>query len=226
MKNNSTREKLTIGAILLTHFALPLSAQSVFQNLNFENAVTPLIIDEFKEVATSDAVPGWTVYSRTGLPASRMFFDTVSLGDPRVSLQSSDSIWGPPIQGHFTVLLQAANFGFTTVAIGQVGQIPADASSLRFYGRMSLEVTFAGHPLSLIKTGSGLTYDQIGADISPFAGQTGELKFTASNMPVSTFIYLDAIHFSTVTVPEPEVITLLALGAAVLGGISRRTKTL
>ena len=190
---------------------------SPFQNLNFEKAITPLIIDESKEVAVSDAVPGWSVYDRTGLPASRMFFNTFSLGDPRVSLQSSDSLYAPPIQGHFTVLLQAANFGFTTVAIGQVGQIPTDAVSLRFYGSMSLKVTFAGQPLELVQISSGVGYDHIGADISAFAGQTGELRFTASNSPVSTFLYLDVIRFSAVAVPEPGGYALMGVGLFGLG---------
>ena len=87
-----------------------------------------------------------------------------------------------------------------------------DAQSLRFYGAMSLEVTFAGQPLTLIKTGDGIRYDKIAADISAYAGQTGELRFTSSNLQITTFDYLDAIRFSPVAVPEPNTVALLALG--------------
>ena len=190
---------------------------SPFQNLNFEKAIEPLVMDDRGEVSTSDAVPGWIVYNSGGGRASRMFFDTVSLGEPRVSFHSATSPWMAPIQGKYSVLLQANTFGLTTTAIGQVGEVPVDSVSLRFYGSMSLRVTFAGQPLELVQLSSGAGYDHIGADISAFAGQTGELRFTASDIPVSTFLYLDVIRFSTVAVPEPGFHALMGVGLFGLG---------
>ncbi len=207
-----------IAIIVLPRLAFSLSAQPVFQNLNFENAVTPLIIDESKKVATSDAVPGWTVYNSFGVPTFRMAFDTVSIGEPEVSLHSFASIAVLPIQGNYSVLLQASNSQLlNTSAIGQVGQIPSDAMSLRFFGRMSLDVTFDGHSLDLIQTGSGPNFERVAADISAFAGQTGELRFTSPHMDDGTIIFLDAIRFSTLPIPEPGVYALFALGLFGLG---------
>ncbi len=224
MNNSIKYFVFSVSALSLCYVAFPAFGQTQFQNLNFEKPIKPLVMDDLGEVATSDAVPGWTVYNSGGGHAQRMIFDTVSLGEPRVSLQSSVSPWGPPIQGQYSVLLQANTFGLTTTAIGQVGQIPANAMSLRFYGRMSLEVTFEGQPLSLIQTGTGLAYDVIGADVSAFAGQTGELRFTSANIPVSTFIFLDAIRFSPAAIPEPGICALLTLGALGLGWHTRHVR--
>ncbi len=220
---NNRRQKLRLGIFFAILFSLSSEGQPLFQNLNFENAITPLTIYDFKKVDTAQAVPGWTVYFLGAVPQSRMFFDTISLGEPAVSFHSSASVVGLPIQGHFSVILQAATAGFTTTAIGQVGQIPTDAMSLRFYGGMSLDVTFDGHPLTLIQTGSGSGYDQIAADISAYAGQSGELRFIASNLPVLNLIYLDNIRFSPLAIPEPSAFALFALGLFGLGWRARNT---
>ena len=146
-----------------------------------------------------------------------MFFNTATLGDASVILQDGNSPF-KPIQGKYSLTLQGSNFGFTSAAVGQVGQVPTTATSLRFLGSMSLEVTFAGHPLALVKTGSGLSYDTIAADISEFSGQSGELRFTAPDIPVYNILYLDGIRFSVAPIPEPSTLGLFSLGALLLGG--------
>ena len=204
-----------IGAIFALSIVFNSHAQGIFQNLNFELPVQPLIRDENAQVPTANAIPGWTAYfGSTPLPT--IVYDSVSIGRASVSLQDAKYVYGP-IQGNYSVLLQPSNFGVTSAAVGQIGEIPATALALRFYGSMSLIVTFGGQPLELVKIGSGPNYDQIAADISPFAGQTGELRFTAADLPVHNLMYLDAIRFSPVAVPEPSVYSLLAFGLFGLG---------
>ena len=59
-----------------------------------------------------------------------------------------------------------------------------------------------------------LNYTIYGADISAYAGQTGQLLFTA---PLQTGALLDNIQFSSVAIPEPSALTLFALGSLLLG---------
>ena len=66
-----------------------------------------------------------------------------------------------------------------SAAIGQTGQIPTNAMSLKFWG-YSTDVSFGGQTLSLVLLGRHTPhYNIYGADISAFAGQTGQLLFTA-----------------------------------------------
>ena len=57
-------------------------------------------------------------------------------------------------------------------------------------------------------------------EISPYAGQTAELRFTVPTAGGS----LDYIQFSTTPVPEPSTWALLGLGGALFWGLKRRTK--
>jgi hypothetical protein len=81
-------------------------------------------------------------------------------------------------------------------------------------------VTLGGQQLSLTALGSGANYTLYGAAIPALAGQTAELDFTvlAQNPHViNYYVFLDAIQFSNLPVPEPGVFGLSALGALLLG---------
>ena len=85
-----------------------------------------------------------------------------------------------------------------------------------------MQVTFVGQTIPLIQMaieGGGPTRHLVfGADISSFAGQTGELRFTMPSVAASFNIpYLDSIQFSNQPIPEPSVFALFALGALLLG---------
>jgi hypothetical protein len=75
-------------------------------------------------------------------------------------------------------------------------------------------VAFNGQNLSFQAIGAGANYTVYGADVSAYAGQTGELRFTA---PVQNTALLDNIQFSNLPVPEPGVFALSAFGALFLG---------
>src|ERR1019366_2253711 len=79
----------------------------------------------------------------------------------------------------------------TSASIGQTGTIPTTAQSVTFYlgdTYGTLQITFNGQPLSLMDISNTLNYTIWGADISAYAGQNGQLLFTA---PFQTFAVID-----------------------------------
>ena len=92
--------------------------------------------------------------------------------------------------------------------------------SLIFWGELNGgSVSFNGQTLAVSKTGSTANFDIYSANISPFAGQTGQLLFTT---PLSGIMEIDNIQFSSSTVPEPGVFGLAGLGALALGWCRRQ----
>ena len=58
-------------------------------------------------------------------------------------------------------------------------------------------------------------YTLYGADITPYAGQSTELKFSAVFIPFTdNYQTLDNISFSSDPVPEPAVLELLVVAGA------------
>jgi hypothetical protein len=66
----------------------------------------------------------------------------------------------------------------------------------------------------------------VAGDISPFTGQTVELKFTATLTDRGAVFHgLDSIYFSPLAVPEPSGWAFLGFGGAVLAWRWRRNTT-
>ena len=185
-----------------------------FVNLDFEASSAT----SFANVA----IPGWTA---TG----SVLYDTVSLGGAAVILEDTNaSSLGPaPLQGTYSVLLYGASSIYAPpdeqypASIGQAGMISTTAQSMTFWcnqsqfnGSSLIQVTFNGLPIDYLVTGGTANYTIYSADISAYAGQTGQLLFTA---PVNTSALLDNIQFSTSPVPEPSMFALTALGSLLLG---------
>jgi hypothetical protein len=60
-------------------------------------------------------------------------------------------------------------------------------------------------------------------DVSAFAGQIVDLRFTQPNVMGSpSSLYLDAISFSPNAVPEPNTVVLSILGAGLFGWCWRK----
>ena len=195
--------------ILLLVLARNNQAQS-FLNLNFEAANVSAY--GAGSIPAINGIPGWTPYVN-GSQVSQILYNTINLDEPAVTIQGTNSSSLTPIQGNFSVLLQGGSVYATgsSSAIGQTGQIPITAQSLTFWGGDNY-VSFNGQPLSIVLLGIGSNpnYNIYGADISAFAGQTGQLLFTA---PKLTGAIIDNIQFSSSTVPEPSELALGALGA-------------
>ena len=93
---------------------------------------------------------------------------------------------------------------------------------MRFISIGQFSVSFAGHALTPVPlaSGPGLA-ESYGCDISPYAGQYGQLTFSAPDTLVGQNI-LDDIMFSTQPIPEPGLAALLAVGAALFGLMRRK----
>ena len=197
-------------------FALLLLAQSGlaqgFLNMDFESANIPGNRVS-NEINPANAFPDWTV------SASFVYYDDVSLSGGSISIFDSNPPYSlAPIQGTYFAVFQSANNvqNLYSISIGQTGQIPPSANSITFWGNDGgMQITFNGQPLSFNAMGRTANYTIYGADISAFAGQTGQLLFTVP--PQTATDELDNIQFSSSTIPEPSELALTALGALLLG---------
>jgi hypothetical protein len=224
MKTQSYRFLFPLFFVALLY--APLSyAQSNFQNLNFESA--NIVLDSTSPyypnaINASNAMSGWTV---TGsFTAPDVLYNDISLASPAVSLQGPGST-EPILQGSYTVFLQGSQFGMPgAVTIGQTGQIPSGTGSLQFYGAQifNLQLSFNGQNLAYTAIGTGPNYTIYGANVSAFAGQTGQLLFDA---PPNSAGEIDNIQFSPNSVPEPQTWTLILSGAAVCLAAARWKRT-
>lgn len=109
------------------------AAQGTFQNLDFESANVPVVpARQFgSDVLVGDGVPGWMVYLG-GIQQGSMLHNNVSLGAGRVAIDGPQWFADQILEGSYSVSLQPSTAGPpTTAAIGQTGQIPQDAESLR-----------------------------------------------------------------------------------------------
>ncbi len=171
-------------------------------------------------VPITNALPGWTGYIGTD-QVSEVVYDTVSLGAAAISFQDADGFIHP-LQGEYSAGLQSTHPGNQFMAVlAQVGQIPADARSLRFFASpaATIQVTFAGNAIALSEVGTGSGYDILSGDVSAYAGQIGELRFISGIGPFGSGGggFFDHIQFSNQGVREPGVFGLSALGVWLLG---------
>ena len=215
--------------ILLVTFVSKSSAQG-FLNLDFESAEIVTTGDpSFRAVFADSALYGWKAYVG-GQPRSTIFFNNASLSSAWVTLQGMTNYpypgAYPAIQGVFFAMLfgefnpSQGDFHTNTAAIGQHGEIPSSARQLIYWGSLgSLIVTFNNQPLNFIQTGSTTNYNIYAANVTPYAGQSGELLFV--NYPYGGGIggpsMIDNLQFSSAPIPEPSTVALLGLGGLPLG---------
>lgn len=191
---------------------LSAKAQGTFQNLDFEQAnIVPVGGSDTNLVEASAALPYWSVYVNSN-PQTSILYDTATAGGPAVSIQDSLSPVAQVLQGNYSVLLQVGVENGSSVAIGQTAQLPQDAASIIFYteGPQNLQLTFASNLIPLVQIGATASHSIFSGDISSYAGQSGELRFTATYFSSLT---LDNIQF----VPEPSAFVLFAFGGLFFG---------
>jgi hypothetical protein len=100
----------------------------------------------------------------------------------------------------------------------QTGQIPVTAHSLFYLANVALQVSFNGQSMSSFALGGTLTYTKWGIDISPYAGQSGELRFA---VPWPTMSMLDGIQFPPFRIPEPSALSLSIVGLVLIAAFKR-----
>lgn len=180
-----------------------------FANLNFESAKVVIIGTNALSpyMAASNALAGWSAYDGPS-PLSRISYNpNPAGGSTLVFLVGSNR---EVLSGNFSVGLGA------NASISQTGIIPDDAESLLFEaffigGSSTMSVSLDGQNLAYSIISSSPNYDLYGANISAFAGQDETLTFSATEGAE----ILDDIQFSTMTIPEPGELALLASGALV-----------
>lgn len=212
------------GVILCSLLALRVNGQSSFLNLDFESAqLQPVPVGQYGGyVPFAAALPGWTGYLGGSL-ATLALQNNAVLGGPEIDILGpahwNHNIFGPSrIEGQYCVMLQSGN---TSASIAQTGTIPLGVQSMQFrlsgVGSGQFLVDFSGNNLPLVLLSPGLEHSLYAVDVSVFANQVGELRFTSSGVVSSGNFVLDSIQFSPVPVPEPSTVVLVGLGGLAWG---------
>jgi hypothetical protein len=215
MKNEAVSLNCWLLTLLVVSLTYSAVCQGTFGNLDFESANVPFVpAGQFgANVPTSEGLPGWTAdFGDTQI--GTISHNNMTLGAPEVGIFGP--AWFPSqiLQGSYSVFLAQSTAGIpSTAAIGQAGTIPSTARSLTFFSSpaQNFVLTFSGQAIPLAQIGSGPNYIILGGDVSQFAGQSGELRFTAGSG------ILDNIQFSSSPIPEPTTGALYGLGGLLVG---------
>jgi hypothetical protein len=196
---------------------IPNAPAQGFLNRNFDTTTLTTVHFPGGDRYTA-TIPGWawnTPNYVDGDPNSVALND-IALDAPAVTLQGTSSPFFPALQGGYSVLLQGGTMagGLVTgntngASVYQTGQIPSTSLSLTYLGSGSLQVAFNGQILPSVAISNAAAYTVWGVDISAYAGQSGELRFTS---PWLAHGVLDDIRFSSTAIPEPETFSLACLG--------------
>jgi len=211
----------SIGSLAVVSFVLlrDVSGQD-FQNLDFESAnLSPIPLGQFGGfVPITNALSGWTGYLGA-TQVTQVLQDNLTLGSGSIDILGPDWAFGGSsvIDGQYSVELQPGLNNTPSAfaaTIAQIGMIPITAKSLQFKKAPTedpFSVTIGGQAISMIPLQNSSTYILYGGDISIFAGLTEELRMSA--LPGTFGFSLDDIVFSPSSVPEPNTLGLIALGA-------------
>jgi hypothetical protein len=195
-------------------------SQGTFQNLNFEATTIPQT-NPPGLVDASAAIPGWTPYigsASASNQTAQIGFNDVALGSTWITLLGTNSgtIYHS-INGGYSLLLQGGATA-TDASIAQTGFVPITALSIRFKAQPengTFLVSLGGHNIPYFELAAGPNYALYGGDISAYAGQTAELRFSAlhSGAAGPNDWNLDDIQFSNLAAPEPSPSAMLVLAA-------------
>ena len=207
-----------------------------FRNLDFQSPNIKALSASIPGgvYSVNDVIPGWRL-EYGGINQNLMFYNNVSLLFPSARLYGSEI---PRLGDTFGFGMKSGIFAdgsndiMGAASIYQIGQVPESARSLQFQAafRPSIEdlhVTLNGQLLQLIEFEQTGIYYRYGAEVSPWAGETAELRFTVGpgTYPDGAAVELAAIQFSSTPVPaipEPSTWALLITGLAALAWNHRR----
>jgi hypothetical protein len=224
---SKVRTAACLSLLLLS--ALGAAGQSAFQNLGFENtSLTAFLVNPWGPFYRTNAtIPGWDWSPHgtfgVGDPDTTVSFNDMALSAAAVTLHGRGS-FRPALSGNYAILLQGGSqFSppqFGGAAVFQTGQIPVTAESIIYLGTIGFQVSFNGQPLSQVALAVTPAYKRWGVDISPYAGQSGELRF---EVPWGASGMLDGIEFSDNPIPEPSALSLAILGLVLVAAFTRRS---
>ena len=208
-----------------------IAVQTPFVNLDFESANLPYLTNwGAGMVSAADAFPAWTVWEK----------DTIrtEVGYNGIPRGGQVAIFATGLYPFFTLgglfMAHFAPWVDADCSLSQVGTIPADAQWLQFdtLGEPDsidpLTLSFNGQNLGLVMIASDTNFGKtFQADVSSFAGTTGELRINARPVFYEQRWWLanvDVDDIQFVPVPEPHVWALFGLGALVFVLARRRRK--
>ena len=187
----------------LTH---PLCAD-VFQNLDFEDAV----------IDPSLALPYWELNESV----EYFVYNGACLGSICTSIHDDGTnvkIF-QPLEGTYSILLQAGTGAGQVNSIWQSGTVPANTANLTLLAILfaepdSFQVTFDGTPLTLLSDFNDGNPREV-YDISSFAGATGVLEISVTtffdNFEAAAFI--DDVQFAQVPESSSALLVLICLAS-------------
>ncbi len=174
-------------------------------------------------VPVSEAIPNWTGCFGNSQETSALY-DSVDTGSAAIAILDANSLVPGLIPGNiYTVVLQVggSSGGYVSASISQTALIPQTAKSILFDASVPFaagwQVTIDGQnvPVSQISI-INVNFAVYAGNVSAYAGQVDNLQFSAlSGAGPTVNLYLDAISFSSSSVPEPSVCGLLILGSLI-----------
>ena len=187
--------------LLFLSAAQAVRAQGTFTNLGFESPILPLA----GIMPPQQAIPGWSAY----VPNGFVFYNSLTLGGTALVIHDASSpVFLPLISSYSLQLINGLDGEIA--AVGQIGEIPIGSRTVRFVATsLTPVVSFGGNPIAIQQFGSTARFTAFAGDVSAFAGQSGELRFSQTGM-------LDGISFSALPVPEPGPAALFLAGAALV----------
>lgn len=243
---------LTLAVSLALVTSLPAQG---FLNLGFESAFQPTPGSGDTLPATL-AFPSWqtTLIYPSGPPVTinTVYFNTHLLDSSHMGIFNSGAAGtylGSPLFGNVSAFLLADEDQFVpqgqgAPSLAQTGLIPSSANSLWFatsVGDLLPEfnppehydflVTINGVQIPYTAMETHPNYVMWAADISSFAGNVAELRFTldsylSAGTPLDrgVMLALDGITFSPQSVPEPSAFVLAGIGLIGILVLRRRRR--
>ena len=214
------------------------SSAGPFENLGFDEAQTNNIQtiqlggpnDKICRGLTKEMLPYWELYRGTTLETNtglNMLLPGTSTGWATLINEPEKSMI--PVEGIYSLLLTPCydirgDMSYIPMSLIQIGLIPSEARTVHFMNFGStFELRLNGSLVPLVYIDRGFNpvnpqlrwADGIG-EISAYAGQEVEMKFTSLRTTLSVYNGIDSIYFSIEPIPEPAGMVLFSLGGLLL----------
>jgi hypothetical protein len=222
-------EKKLKKKFILIYLAISSTA-CAFTNLDFESATVVSNDPLFGFLDWSLAVPGWN--HSDGNDTSIVYYGLPHLGTTQayglLDAANPQYFSNVPLEGNYSITFHSGEFDpfanpivYEYAFIAQEGTIPVGTRSLSLLAQGEFKVFFDGNEIFMTEKSTDFWI----GDLTPYQGQTGNLKIMESSSENSFgAVVLDDIQFSTTPIPEPTVYALLCVGTALALAALRRMR--